>query len=539
MEQDDTELHRRGSVQQPPSESPTRRRPKMHRPPLAPAQPAPMGFSPTSPIPTPGFAAFAPPPMVLPMPTPLTTPTTESMKDTPQWAQISNPLRQVVDALLSEPASTSTLVRLEKKLRWDAVYEPTVGPLRNIIMMYSSLFLISPVSDAVIFRESAHLLQERRTGATTKPVTATKRYLETHSQAIGHVSSCCVARAFDLRGFEGLYRRRGLTVNMVDDVLHVSYLNDFDLFVFDTGTVVWWGKDRIDHWIVNDDFMTDNFHTRAFITDRHPQRSIAKLFPVWWTYSIDGTTTAHVAGDSGLSYWSRTDSADADPAAQRRETEARTGAVDYFDEQRRHQPDAPPTATTLGGQYTALEAAVSDARIKGFVDSLVFDHFLIPPKQPFVKIAISCALAQSAVADLLEHNVNAASQHTMAAPSVMRRHRRLLNVHRGEVYKLMGELFINRSDLFDPSEQPKFLWEHTPFLPYFRLTQNQCSIALRMEWLQARIKTLRETLATAATNKHRREMIRWDWFLISLLVVDSCVLLSRLFLRHFFPFEDA
>lgn len=254
-------------------------------------------------------------------------------------------------------------------------------------------------------------------------------------------------------------------------VLHVSYKNVFDLFLFSRFVCVWWGMDRGAIGIVEDDFLTGSYLTRAAIIDRHAAHEISELYPVWCSYEI--------------------------------------------------------------ADYSIVTAVQRAEAIAHYEEKLLFDHFSLPRDSATeVMTAISFALLTAAKVDYLElvtENVRSASMNICMTPDQVP----LLYDNRA-LRKLAGEVRMYEMLAADIGTQPEWFWERSYLQPYYEMAMAQYTVSLRSTWFKARCDALDELLETGDSHHHRMFMIKSDWILIVILVADISIMLIRLFITLYF-----
>jgi len=235
-------------------------------------------------------APILPPPSPMPVPSP-----TADGAPAPIPAG-DDPLKRIVQFLLSVDGARAHIDSIAAALDWDRVYESGFGDLREFLELHSSLLVVSPVGGMVTFRDAAKFTGSRRV------TRANREAILSYSASIGHVSCTSVAKRIKLAELRTVYHRRGLEAKIVDDaILHVAYAGAFDLFVFEEGAVVWWGANRSDHWVVEADFVAHNHVTAHALIERHDSVDINALYPIWWTYSVGkpGGATGGAAASGG------------------------------------------------------------------------------------------------------------------------------------------------------------------------------------------------------------------------------------------------
>lgn len=387
--------------------------------------------------------------------------------------QPSDP-RNMIESLIIESGQMSVdLSDIKQQLNWTEVFEEFYGSLDEFLLSYQSIFVVSPVADSVALRNQGLDVTTRR---STKPK---KRQQLSHS--IGSVSYSSIAESFNLDGLEPLYRNRGYRVQRIgEEVLHVSSHGILDLFILFNGVVVWWGMDRTDHWVVDDDFFEDSsLVCSRFANERHWQKDIWELFPNWCTYEFDKHSVVDIPS----------------------------------------------------------QHVESQETLNRFSEKLCFDHYLIPIDEPLrtqVMVVVSFSLARAAKVDYLEHVTSATQRAVLAIPVEPKS----LIDHfsaRKRIAQLEGELRVTQMTITSLHETPDILWEMPWLRGYFVLAENQTSVQPRREWFMARSDALFQKLQSIQGRRHRLFMMSSDVFLIVLLVLDVVAMLMRLSVKMFFP----
>ncbi len=373
----------------------------------------------------------------------------------------TNPVKVIENMIIESGQHSIPLEAIEKVLRWEENYDES---LRSYLQGYQSLFIVSPVDDVVALRQLSLDTTSRR---TMKP-----KKRQTLSHAVKSISYSSIAESFDLAMLESIYENRGLEVNNSAGVLHV-HCSKFNLFVFSMGCVVWWGQDREDHWIVDEDFLSDNAIVVRAIRERHWQKDITELFPIWCTYQ------------------------------ERYGMELTEEGIEAFTE---HLPF---------DHYIVPEKQ---------------------PQRAQVMLAVSCALARSAKVDFLEYITVSSSTRVMGVSDEPRTMWEYFAT-KTEIAKMEGELRTVQVMMTALQDIPEAMWEMFFLRPFFVLANQQNSVERRLEWFLARSEALFEQLENIKRRRHRLFMLSSDVFLIALLVVDVVVLSLRLIVKMFFSAE--
>ena len=373
-----------------------------------------------------------------------------------------NPVKTIENMIIESGQRSIPLETIEKALSWEENYDES---LRSYLQGYQSLFIVSPVDDVVALRQLSLDTTSRR---TMKP-----KKRQNLSHAIGSVSYSSIAEAFDIDKLESLYENRGLEVTNSVGVLHVR-CSSFDLFIFSMGCVVWWGMDREHHWIVDEDFLCDNAIVVRSVRERHWQKDIVELFPIWCTYQ------------------------------ERHGMELDDDGIAAFTE---HLP---------------------------FDHYIIPDK---QPQRSQVMLAVSCALARSAKVDFLEYITVSSSGRVLNLPEEPQSMWDYFSAKR-EIAKLEGELRTVQMMMTSLQDIPEAMWEMYFLRPFFVLSNQQNSVERRLEWFLARSEALFEQLESNKRRRHRLFMLSSDVFLIVLLVLDVVVMSLRLIVKMFFSVDE-
>ncbi|CUF24827.1 transmembrane protein, putative [Bodo saltans] len=385
---------------------------------------------------------------------------------------VSQDPRQIIEGMIVESGQISIpFDEIERDLRWSELYEDFYGTIHEYLQSYQAIFVVSPIADSVALRSQMTTVNKGR--RSTKP-----QRRQVMSRQVGSVSYCSIAESFELAGLEQLYRNRGYSVIRNDEMLQVTSPGCLDLFVLANGVVVWWGADRPNHWVVDDDFLTDTSTVnQKYASERHWQADIDELFPTWCTFEYDSMS------------------------------------VD--------------------------KSAVDEAALLRFNEKLCFDHYLIPSEEPMrsqVMMAVSFSLGRAAKVDYLEHVTRASQKAVLDVPSDVHSLMDYFSAHK-KIAKLEGELRITSMTITTLHDTPEFLWEMPYLRGYFVMAENQNSVEARRDWFLARADALFEKLKSIQARRHRLFMMSSDVFLIVLLVLDVVAMLMRLSMAMYFPRE--
>ncbi|CAJ1991015.1 Uncharacterised ACR YagE family COG1723 [Leishmania donovani] len=469
----------------------------------------------SAPSPAPRSAAATGAPPLAPRPLTDTSPLLlrPRMQETEMPA---DPRTRLLDLVITNTTASITLAEMEQEMNWNAQYAATYGPLKEYLQSYQSIFVVSPVDDRVRLRrlfsirtnalarevrrstphssslssrqrhgrrtgrDAAHRSQSAADRRTGKPSLPSAEALAAH---IGSVSYSCIAERLDLDALETVYHRRGYKTEIAHAVLHVSSENCFDLFLFSNGAVVWWGMDRKNHWMVDDDFLSASNHLLEGVVHRYPQAEIDALFPIWCSYELD------------------------------------------------EQCEVVQTPSTLGFQPLAVEPALDR-----LAKVLCFDHYLVPASEParsLVMLTFSHSLGRSAGVDYFEYVTKWSHRHILSTPAEFTG---LLDYYstKRRIARLEGEIAVAQLAIQSAHDIPDVLWEAPWLQGYYDLAEQQNTTESRLSWFNSRSDTLLEQLSHIKGRRYRLFMLGSDVFLIVLLILDVIFMTSRLVAKMYF-----
>lgn len=423
-----------------------------------------------------------------------------------------DPRYRVIRMIVESDTGSVPLALIHDQLDWANTFEPTYGTVQEYLHGYHTIFVVSPVEDTVslveVFVNTIAAQASSTRGAPRGKARGRRRgdgkphlnpaAVVDASRRIGSVSYSCVADAFDLVRLEEIYRRRGYGVEMLYGVLHVSSPGVFDLYVFAYGVLVWWGMNRRDHWMVEDDYLAVSSSSSSSavavagaITERYSQKDIDTLFPDWVSYEEDAAYSDALAVPSAAS-------------------------------------------------AVTLRADVVDAAVKRFAQSLPFDHYRIPKREPArsqVMLTLSHCLGRTARVDYFEYITRWSHQHVLGIPSDFTGLLDYFSTKR-KIERLAGELHVAQLAITTLKDSPEFLWEMPWLETFYQLADEQNSTAQRLSWFSARSDALLEQLSNIKARRFRLFMLGSDVFLIVLLILDVIFMTSRLVVKLYFKVEE-
>ncbi|KAK7201104.1 putative ACR, YagE family [Novymonas esmeraldas] len=427
----------------------------------------------------------------------------------------ADPRNRLLDLVITNATASITLAEMEQAMAWDAQYAGMYGPLQEYLQSYQSIFVVSPVDDRVRLRRlfsvrtNALTREGRRSSASRQRYgrrTAQEGSQRSHSAAdrrsgkpslpsaealaahIGSVSYSCVAEHLDLEALETVYHRRGYKTEVVHAVLHVSSENSFDLFIFAGGAVVWWGMNRTDHWMVDDDFLSSTNYLVDGVVHRYAQADIDALYPIWCSYELDELCEVVVE-----------------------------------------------SASPLGFQSVEVELALDR-----LAKVLCFDHYLVPASEParsLVMLTFSHSLGRSARVDYFEYVTKWSHRHILSIPAEFSGLLDYFSTKR-RIAKLEGEIAVAQLAIQSIHDAPEVLWEVPWLQGYFDMAEQQNTAESRLSWFTSRSDTLLEQLSHIKGRRYRLFMLGSDVFLIVILILDVMFMTSRLVAKMYFKVDE-
>lgn len=491
---------------------------------------------------------------------------------------VEDPQTTILNHIMRSRTGRVTVSELSTVLEWGMCYEDLYGDLLAFLQSYQSLFRVSPVDDTVTLQTEAILrydhrrLPARRTGATgggTRPRRRQERGHHTaagggaellrqqdtpklhaasdegfdastegcdtsFSKKVGSISYSSVAEGFDLGVLSTYYKRRGYAVCLEHDVLHVSHRvanssflpaaevmadASFDMYLFPTGGVVWWGIHRSAHQIVERHFLSPPSPLVGGVYGRYPDPVIEELFPSWCTFEVEMSPTELTS-----------------TVAPKREEEAEEEEEAAL---RRAPGQRGPTSPLRAEAAPPADEDV-DAALVRFSRRLCYDHYILPGHPIYraqIMLAVSHCLAWCARMDYLEHVTQATHHHVLAIPGDFKN---LLDYFstKKKVDQLSGELLVAQLAVRTLKDSPEFLWEMPWLQPFCDLTDAQYASEHRLSWFSARSRALLEQLANVKRRRFRLFMLGSDVFLIVLLILDVFFMTSRLVVKLYFRLPE-
>lgn len=392
------------------------------------------------------------------------------------YGVVEDPRNYIINMIIDSPTGNVELNDIYTHLNWEMYYEKVYGTVAEYLQGYHSIFVVSPIYDRVtLCRPVISSLQKKSRRHQRSKRQTTGEWLTAH---IGSISCCCIAEEVNIEELQSLYHRRGYQVDIKYNVLHVYSKNVFDLFIFENGVVVWWGMNRRDHWIVEDDFLSAR-RSPAFKSLKAPFAAgdVDALFPDWSSYEIDSS-------------------------------------------------------------YLPLK--VDGKASERFSKMLCFDHYRIPAMEPDrtdVMLTVSYCIGRSASVDYYEHVTQSLHRKVLSIPLEFSGILEYFSTQ-AIVRRLEGELQVTQLALTTLKDTPDFLWEMPWLETFYELTEAQCTANERLSWFCARGDALLEKLSSIKNRRFRLFMLGSDVFLIGLLVFDVFFMTARLIVKLYFKVEE-
>ncbi|KAF8286071.1 putative ACR, YagE family COG1723 [Trypanosoma cruzi] len=380
-----------------------------------------------------------------------------------------DPRNLIINVIVNSASASVTLQEIHNALQWEEQFEATNGSVLEYLQGYQSIFAVSPIDDRVTLRRPLKTAKGRR------KVRGQRGHCSIPNK-IGSISYSYVASAFDLDALSAIYKRRGYDTALIYEVLHVSSHRIFDMFLFPNGVVVWWGLNRRDHWLVEDDFLSSvNSFVREGVKERHAQKAIDDLFPFWCSYELD----------------------------------------EHYD------------SSTPSRREEALER---------FGTHLCFDHYLIPVVKPLrtqIMLTVSYSLGRTAVVDFFDNMTHHLQKQVLAIPSDIKSLFDYFSM-RHHIAHREGEIQLARSAIMALRDSPEFLWEMPWLDDYYQLAERQNASGQLLMCFIAKSDALLQQLAYIKTRRFCLFILGSDVFLILILVADVFFIMAGFILKLYF-----
>uniref|UniRef100_K3WZW5 DUF155 domain-containing protein n=1 Tax=Globisporangium ultimum (strain ATCC 200006 / CBS 805.95 / DAOM BR144) TaxID=431595 RepID=K3WZW5_GLOUD len=161
----------------------------------------------------------------------------------------------------------------------------------------------------------------------------------------------------------------------------------------------------------------------------------------------------------------------------------------------------------------------------GDATSIVNDAITLSSNLASEKLAISFAMAQSAKLDVFEERVEETIQQTKHIPQNLAT-TGSIQYSQGDISKLIGRLFIERSDVnlnSDMLDEPDFFWEDDEYEPLYKKMMRYLDVDNRVQILNTRLDILRELLDVLSQQLAHQHDTKLEWIVIWLIVAEVVV----------------
>ncbi|CAI5744497.1 unnamed protein product [Peronospora destructor] len=141
------------------------------------------------------------------------------------------------------------------------------------------------------------------------------------------------------------------------------------------------------------------------------------------------------------------------------------------------------------------------------------------------KLAVSFAMAQSSKLDVFEERVEETIRETKHVPQNLAA-TGSIQYSQGDISKLIGRLFIERSDVnlnSDMLDEPDFFWEDDEYEPLYKKVMKYLSVDNRVQILNTRLDILRELLDVLSQQLAHQHDTKLEMIVIWLIVAEVAV----------------
>ncbi|CAH0480595.1 unnamed protein product [Peronospora belbahrii] len=141
------------------------------------------------------------------------------------------------------------------------------------------------------------------------------------------------------------------------------------------------------------------------------------------------------------------------------------------------------------------------------------------------KLAVSFAMAQSSKLDVFEERVEETIRETKHVPQNLAV-TGSIQYSQGDISKLIGRLFIERSDVnlnSDMLDEPDFFWEDDEYEPLYKKVMKYLNVDNRVQILNTRLDILRELLDVLSQQLAHQHDTKLEMIVIWLIVAEVAV----------------
>lgn len=169
----------------------------------------------------------------------------------------------------------------------------------------------------------------------------------------------------------------------------------------------------------------------------------------------------------------------------------------------------------------------------GKQDKIVNDLITLSSEDPFIKLAVSHALAQSAKLSTFEDTVQKTFHSMRYVPEALATDGKI-SLSRRAIRRKMGALFLERSSITlhtDVLDTPEIFWEYPELEPPYRLAVNYLDLPARVQVLKERLTVIHELFEMLGNELNHQHSSRLEWIIILLIFFEVVVGFSRDVLR--------
>ena len=193
--------------------------------------------------------------------------------------------------------------------------------------------------------------------------------------------------------------------------------------------------------------------------------------------------------------------------------------------------------------YMTFSYKLSDGSNSRRQKPVTRDEIVLFSWQPQEKLAISCAMAQSAKLFVFEARLDSTINEVKLIPEELAETGKI-SWNRRQLSQMIGKLFITRTQINLHSEildDPDFLWEHDEWEPVFRKVLSYLDVESRVQLVNTRLDLIRELLDVLDTQLENKKSARLEWIVIWLImaeiVVDVVLYLTNLYMDRSADFD--
>lgn len=157
------------------------------------------------------------------------------------------------------------------------------------------------------------------------------------------------------------------------------------------------------------------------------------------------------------------------------------------------------------------------------------DDICLPDQDPYTKLAISYAIAQSVKLETFETSIQKTFNKTKHLPEDLATKGKIF-LSRREIRRKTGQLFIERSSInlhLDVLDTPEIFWEFPELEPLYKMAAVYLDINTRVEILNHRLKVLHELLEMLGNELNHQHSSRLEWTIILLIVIEVVLTVSK------------